>query len=338
MNPRPGFRRRIRLGPGGEFDLIRSFLEEEGDLPEGVTVGPGDDCVVVEAGRLAVTCDMAVEEVHFRRDWLEPEEIGHRAAVAAVSDLAAMAAEPFAVLISLGLSRHDAEGGAGVAVHRGAREAVRRLGAMVVGGDVSRSPGPLVVDVIALGRATAPVLRDGARPGDDVWVTGRLGGSAAAVRVLEGGGRPDEALRDAYARPHARTAEARWLASVDLPRALIDLSDGLAGDAAHLAAASGVALVLEASRIPVAHGVTGISGDADEALELALTGGEDYELCFTATPGAVEEIHAGFETRFGLPLTRVGRVVDGHGVFLERNDGEPEPLRAGGFDHFRPGG
>ena len=325
-------RRRIALGPGAEFDLIRRLVADDAPLPPEVRVGPGDDAAVLEGGWV-VTTDLSIEDVHFRRDWLSDGEIGYRAGAAALSDVAAMAATPVAVLVSIAGPR-----GGGVdleAVHEGVREVASELGASVIGGDISASPGPLVVDVVALGRTAWPVLRDGAEPGDDVWVTGRLGAAAAAVRAWEAGREPSAELRAAFARPSPRVREARCLVDHEVVDALIDLSDGLAGDAGHIAAASGVRITLEAARIPIAEAALAALGAAD-ALEAALHGGEDYELCFVSDPGAVDADE--FLDRHGLRLTRVGRVEEGEGVWLEQPDGSVGRLARGGFDHLAGSG
>jgi thiamine-monophosphate kinase len=321
--------RRIRLGPGAEFDLIRRFVDADAPLPPEVLVGPGDDAAVLEGGWV-VTTDMSVEDVHFRRAWLTDREIGYRAAASALSDVAAMAARPVAVLASLAA---PTAGGLDVeAVHGGVREAGEAVGAGVVGGDLSRSPGPLVIDVVALGRTDRPILREGAAAGDEVWVTGTLGASAAAVQLLERGGNVPTSLREAFARPRPRVREALWLAERRVPRALVDLSDGLAGDAAHVAAASGVRITLDAAAIPVAPAAVSALR-AEAAFEAALHGGEDYELCFVAAPGSVDA--PGFAREHGVALTRVGRVSAGEGVWLHDWEGETRPLARGGFDHWR---
>lgn len=340
--PNPRLHPRVILGPGGEFDLIRALLggvPRPGSGPEkGILVGPGDDCALLEPGAdpWAVTVDMSVEGVHFRREWLAPEEVGWRAAAAGLSDLAAVAAEPVAVLLALALPADEATEEWATSLARGVAAAAASVGAALVGGDLTRSPGPLVVDVVALGRAPRPVLRDGARPGDELWVTGRLGAAGAAVLVWESGSPPVEPLRRAFARPTPRVAEARWLADSGVVRALIDLSDGLAGDVGHLAAASGCRALVQASAVPVAPGVAAVVGDPERALQLALTAGEDYELCLTAQPGALAPRAAEFRARFGVPLTRVGRLVEGEGVALERADGTVAPL-GGGYSHFAGG-
>ena len=321
----------IRLGPGGEFDLIRRLSASLGAQSPGVFLGPGDDCAIVEGG-LVVSVDLSAEGVHFQRSWISLEEAGYRATAAALSDLAAMAAEPLGVLLSMAVDPKEVEE-ATLALQAGAAEACRREGIGILGGDLSRSPGPLVLDVVVLGRTRTPLLRRGSLPGDEVWVTGWLGASGAAVECWRMGTDPAPALREAFARPKPRIREARWLADRARLHAGIDLSDGLAGDAGHLAAASGVALILEAEALPLSPALESHIGPWADRLRLALRGGEDYELCVTAAPGSLGPLAASFEEAFGLLLTRVGRVEEGSGVRFEGapDEGGPGP---GGFSHF----
>ncbi len=320
------------LGPGAEFDRIRRFLEgARPPDPTRVAVGPGDDCAILEAGRLAISTDLCLEGVHFRRDWLAPGAIGGRAARAALSDLAACAAEPLGALVSLALSRDDTAD-LGDAIMAGLREAVEREGAALLGGDLTRSPGPIVIDVVVIGSVSRPVLRSGARPGDGLWVTGTLGGAETAVTDLLDGRTPDPAALLAFAEPAPRLREARWLAERGIVSAMIDLSDGLAGDAGHLAAASGARIIVDSAALPI-HPAARARG-SDAALSLALGGGDDYELCFTAPAGVVEAAHAAFVDAFELPLTRVGDVVEGSGIVLRDADGRLRGMPVSGFSHF----
>jgi thiamine-monophosphate kinase len=311
------------IGPGREFDLIRGFLRGGAPLPAEVRVGPGDDCAVV--GSLAISTDLSVEGVHFRRDWLRPREIGWRAAAAALSDLAAMGARPVGVLVSLSVPPADA-GSFATALMLGAREAVEAVGGVLLGGDLTRSPAGVAVDVVVVGESERPVLRSGARPGDGLWVTGELGGAAAFVRARVQGGRPRRGARSRFARPEPRIAAGRWLAERGIATAMLDLSDGLAGDATHLAAASGVAIDLQLDDLPV-------HTAADP--ELALRGGEDYELCFTASD-LHAETRSAFAADLGLRLTRVGTVRRGRGVWIERQ-GRRDAVGSAGFQHFKGG-
>lgn len=326
----------IALGPGAEFDLIRSFLRNATTghaLPEHVRVGPGDDCAIVRGEGIAVSVDMAVEDVHFRRAWIEPEEIGYRSVAAALSDLAAVAAAPIGVFVALAVAEADRDEFA-ARVMEGAQAAAAGVRAVLLGGDVTRSPGPLVLDAVVLGNALRPVLRTGASAGDTLWVTGELGAAAAAVRAWTEGRVPEPAARLAYALPAPRIAEARWLAERQALNALIDLSDGLAGDAGHIAAASGVRIILDAASVPIHPVVRAAAGDGEEALRLALSGGEDYELCFAAPAGVIERMAESFSRTFGVALTCVGSVHSGGGVFLRGFDARVAELPYSGHDHF----
>ncbi len=327
---------RIRLGEGVEFDLIRRILAAAPPAdPVSVLVGPGDDCAVIRAGTLAISTDASVEGVHFRREWLGPREIGWRAAAAGLSDLAAVAARPLGLLVSLAAPPDDVPEFA-AAVMEGVVECAHDNGTTLLGGDVTASPASMFLDVVVLGQAPEPVLRAGARPGDEVWVTGRLGAAAAAVVAWRRGEKPTEEARNAFARPRPRIREALRLKHEGVLTAMLDLSDGLAGDAAHLAAASGVGIVLELDRVPIAQAVRAVVGADDEAaLRLALAGGEDYELCFAADAGSVSRVAQRFEEEFGLPLTRVGTVVEGAGVARREPDGSVRPLQVAGYRHFQ---
>jgi thiamine-monophosphate kinase len=299
-------------------------------------VGPGDDCAVVMGDGIALSADMAVEGVHFRRDWLSFREIGCRAAAAALSDLAAVAARPIGILVSLAVSAADA-GSHAVQVMEGVRRVADHVGAALLGGDLTRSPGPMVIDVTAVGEARRPVLRSGASLGDEVWVTGELGGSALFVAARLAGHEVDRAARERYANPEPRINEARWLAERGLATAMIDLSDGLAGDAAHLAAASGAAVLLAAELIPVHPSVRRHAASPAEALRLALAGGEDYELCFTAPNGMMEPHLDEFQEAFALRLSCVGRMGGGDGVWWTDPEGNRTPLGLSGYQHFTAG-
>jgi len=315
-------------GPGAEFELIRRLTELDGDLPPEVRIGPGDDAAVLEGGWI-VSTDLTVEDVHFRRAWISDREVGYRAATAALSDMAAMGAGPVGLLVSIAAPRGgavDVE-----AVQAGVVEAARIVGAAVIGGDVSRSPGPLMIDVVALGRSGWPVRRDGAESGDHVWVTGSLGAAAAAVRAWEAGDEPPDALRSAFVKPIARVTEARCLVEHEIVDAMIDISDGLIGDVGHIAAASGVKIVLDLAEIPVSKAARDALGP-EAALQAALSGGEDYELCFVTDPGIVDPGY--FLERYGVAVTCVGSVLDGDGVWLKAEDGTVTEATAGGFDHW----
>lgn len=320
------------LAAGEEFDLIRRLVGPADVQRADVRVGIGDDAAVVAGDGIVISTDLAIENVHFRRAWLTPSEIGYRSAMAALSDLAAMGARPIGVLTSLALRPGDAES-FGPALMEGVREAVRALGGVLLGGDVTASPGDAVIDVVAVGEASPPVLRSRARPGDELWVTGVLGGAAHAVAQWLGDGEPGEAEARAYRRPWARTREARWLVRNRVPRAMIDLSDGLAGDAAHIARASNVRLVLESSTLPLHPALSGL--DREAAIDLGLSGGEDYELLVVCAADSAARYREDFEMDLGCALTRVGHVEEGEGVYVIGSDGQELRYERGGYQHFR---
>jgi len=289
----------------------------------------GDDCALLSVGgrTLAISIDASLEGVHFRTDWLSFREIGWRATVAALSDLAADGAAPLGVLVSLGVpgNRQRRTGNASPAVEimSGVGAAVRSVGAKVLGGDLVRSSRYLV-DVCVLSVARRPVRRSGARPGDGLWVTGRLGGAGLALTALRSGrgGRLAPALRRRFARPEPRIAAGRWLARRGA-RAMIDISDGLTGDAGHLAAASSVEIAIELERVPCWPGATPLA---------AVRSGEEYEL-LVAMPRSFGDAGArAFRRATGLSLTRIGACTAGRGLRIT-DDGRPIPPPPG-FDHF----
>lgn len=322
---------RSSLGSGGEFDRIRRILGRGTGYTRGVSIGPGDDAAVLEGGTVLST-DLSIEGVHFRLDWISPAEAGYRAAAAGVSDLAAMAAEPLGVLASVGAPG----GGEGAEeLMSGVTEFLDEFGIPLLGGDLTHSPDRHLLDIVSVGRASHPLLRSGAAEGDELWVTGVLGGPAGAVALWEAGGTPSGDLRAAFLRPRPRLREARFLVEAGA-RAGLDLSDGIGGDAGHLAAASGVAAVLDPRALPLHPALS--DGELPEKVDprsLALSGGEDYELLVSAPPGVLGPRVEEFRQRFDLSLTRVGQLIRGEGVFLSgSHPGELVPIGRRGYDHF----
>ncbi len=309
-------RAHLRLGPGGEFDIIRRMLERWGELARGI----GDDAAIVRppAGeQLVVSTDSSVEDVHFRRGWLDFHEIAYRATAAAMSDLAAMAANPVGVFVALTLPEADVVAADELA--DGMAEGVRSAETHILGGDVTRGD-KLSLTLTVLGSARRPLTRGAAAMGDRVYVTGRLGGPLAVLRELRDGGVAPPELRHRFAHPVPRLREARWLADHGA-NAAIDVSDGLMADAQHLAVASGAVVTIRSESVPVLAGVAAVD---------ALTSGEEYELIVTS-PDVLDA--ARFRGEFALDLTDIGQVIDGEpGVLLTA--GGRRVAAPPGYDHF----
>jgi len=306
----------VTLGPGAEFDIVRELVARYGASAQGI----GDDAATVlvpDGEELVVSTDVATEDVHFRESWLTPDEIGFRSTMAALSDLAAMAATPRGMVIALTLpSRWRAMA---PAIADGIARAARTCAAPIVGGDLSAG-ATLSIAVTVLGSAKAPLRRSGARAGDAVFVTGRLGGPAMALGEFLAGGQPLGEVRARFAAPRARIREAVWLAAHGAT-ACIDISDGLAADLGHIAAASAVRVVLDLDRVLCFPGATAAE---------AAGGAEEYELVVT---GPAELDTVAFECEFDLPLTNVGRVEQGVPGVDARSGGAAVAAPAG-FNHF----
>jgi thiamine-monophosphate kinase len=243
-----------------------------------------------------------------------------------------MGARPLGALLAVALAP-ELDTAVAESLAAGAGDCLREFDSALLGGDLSRSPGPAVVDVSVLGSVDDPLSRAGARPTDEVWVTGWLGGAAAAAGSWAAGLEPDVRARHAFARPVPRLQEIAWLRGRAGIHSAIDLSDGVAGDARHVATASDVKLVLEWHRIPL-HAVLDEFVDREVATRIAATGGEDYELLVTAEPGRLDSIRREFETTFEIPLTRIGRVDEGHGVAWIDGTGAGIVDPGAGYDHF----
>ena len=310
----------IPLGPGREFDAVRDFARRWGVAAQGL----GSDCALMEvpAGQLlCVSTDTSVEGVHFRKHWLSAREIGYRSAAAALSDLAAAAAAPLGLLVALAVP--DRWRGQLGEIADGVGEAARLAGCAIVGGDTTAAPDALALTVTVLGSAAAPLTRAGARPGDRIYVTGVLGGPRAALRALGDDHAPTPADRDRFARPVPRLVEARWLAARGA-RAAIDVSDGLAADLGHIAAASGVRIRVALERVPCVAGADPLD---------AMASGEEYELA-VVMPRDVDQ--DAFTRATGTPLTAIGAVLEAgdEGPAVEAyQDGARVDLPRG-YDHF----
>jgi thiamine-monophosphate kinase len=327
----------------GEFELLAKLRERLPEAGPRVHLGSGDDAAVtVPGGATATSVDAIVDGVHFRRELAAPEQVGRKALATALSDLAAMGAEPGEAYVVAGLPAEVGEDEF-VALLDGMLALASETGTTLAGGDLTRAPA-LSLAVTVVGHAARPELlvpRGGAEPGDALILSGELGGAAAGLLLLE---RPQlataipaetaERLRRRQLEPTPRLRLGRALAGAGA-RAMIDLSDGLGSDAGHLASASGVGLRIDAAALPLAEGVAEVAAAAGlDPLALAVSGGEDYELLVALAPqhgGAA--LAAAVGEAGEATASPVGAVVAGAGVQIRLPGGEL--LASSGFDHLR---
>ena len=330
----------------GEFGFIDRIAAHGLVRPEGVICGIGDDCAVFEGWdgeALLLTTDLMVEGVHFLAERVEPEALGHKLLAVNLSDIAAMGGEPRDAVVSVAAAQ-TADVGFLEGVYRGLASCAGRYGVNIAGGDTTRSPGPLVLNLSLLGRMPRDqvCLRSGARPGDLVFVSGDLGDAAAGLALILGReadiSDADRArLRGRHTRPEPRVELGRSLAGSGVVTAMIDLSDGLASDLRHICDRSGVSAVVDRERIPLSPALRAYceATEADPA-EVALTGGEDYELLFSVRPDAADTVEAIAAGQGGPAVARVGVIEPAPvGLFERDASGSRTTMVARGFDHFR---
>ncbi len=319
-----------------EFGLIGKIrkLQGSGKRPQGVLTGIGDDAAVLTPpkSKLVVTTDMLVEGVHFRRDWMTLSEIGYKAMAVNLSDMAAMGADPLWAFVSVAIPRTANEPEA-LELFRGLRRRAEEDRVVLAGGDTNAGP-VWVVNVAVIGEGTSPVLRSGARAGDVLYVTGALGGAALGLEALKKYARRRmprryrQAVRCQVSPPN-RVGIGKLLRG--FATSLIDLSDGLLGDLGHVMEESGVGAEVESGCLPLARHLNSLSASLGrDALLLAFSGGEDYELLFTASP----------RTRVpgkiaGVPVTKIGRMLPRReGLVVVGAGGRRTPVVPGAFTHF----
>jgi thiamine-monophosphate kinase len=305
----------------------------------GLALGIGDDAALVRMGPgrdLILTTDLSIEGVHFRRDLHPPRSVGHRALARGLSDVAAMGGTPRFVLVSLALSKKISPRWV-KSFYSGVHALARRMGVTIIGGDTAMTAGISFVDVVVVGEVPAgqAMRRSGARPGDQIFISGRLGVSALGLRLLKSGKvTPSSASKKlrAHLYPEPRINLGKYLRENGLASAAMDLSDGLSSDLARLCAASGVGAVLWEHKIPRPKNSLKADLSFGTALDLALNGGEDYELLFTVRPRKASRVPAGFK---GIPIHPIGEICRSRNLSIVLPDGNSKSLKAGGYDHFR---
>jgi thiamine-monophosphate kinase len=324
-----------------ESEII-SRLRARGSIGDEVLLGIGDDAAVIKgvAGRdVLACCDLMVEGVHFRAEWTPPQLLGHKALAVNLSDIAAMGGVAKFAMVSIAVPSRFSSAFIDQ-LFEGLFQLADRCGVSIVGGDTSSSCDSLFVDVSVIGDCVSgrAVTRAGAKPGDRIYVSGSLGGSALGLSLLEEGVRLEddshygEALLKHLA-PEPRLSLGRALGEAGLATSMIDISDGLSTDLWHLLEESNCGAVIHSATIPVAECVRRYSkSHAAEALRLALNSGEEYELLFTAPAENLSSFEKLNES-LGIPITGVGEVVEGRGLQIETS-GILEPLLPSGYEHI----
>ena len=332
----------IRAGDLGEFGLIERLLARLGDAGDDVIVGPGDDAAAVRVGGETVlaTADLLLEGVHFEIGLSSPSDVGWKALAVNISDVAAMGGHPRYALISLGAPAATPAATL-EQIYDGLGECANEFGVRIVGGDTVRADRLILsVALIGVTGEGGIVRRAGAGPGDAVWVTGSVGGAAAGLALLRAAGSDARAaailerfpgLAAAHRRPAPRVREG-VAASLAGATAMIDLSDGLGGDVGHICEASAVGARLAVDAVPQADGVAETARwMGRDPIELAVGGGDDYELAIAIPPDRVGRLR---KLIAPTPITRVGEVIEGEKMTLQRGDGSLVDLSSLGWDHF----
>ena len=324
----------------GEFEIIAK-LKERCQTSPAVPLGIGDDCAMLRLPPgevLLTTTDMLVEGIHFRRDWTGMLALGRKSAAVNLSDLAAMGATPQALFLAIAIPT-DLAASALDLFFEGFLEVCHAAGAVLAGGDTCASQTGLSISVTALGSApeAAVIRRDGAEPGDAIYVTGSLGASALALQGLIAECEIAPELLQRHLEPTARVAIGQALAVAGIPTAMIDISDGLLADLGHILKASQVGASLEVDRLPLDQALRMTDMKDTLLFDLALTGGEDYELLFTTAATAQEKIDR-IAQENALPITCIGTILHvGEGLCLNHAE-KPYPVPVHkGYKHFSDG-
>jgi thiamine-monophosphate kinase len=342
-------KRRKSVGEIGEFSLIDrigKILPATG--ARDLLIGIGDDTAVIRMDKrraLLVTCDIQVEGRHFRFDRITPYQLGRRAMAVNISDIASMGGKPTFALVSLGLPG-DFPVASYDRLFEGMRDELLCYGARIVGGNLARTEDVLVVDITLMGEndLSRVMTRGGARVGDRVFVTGRLGASGAGFQALKVFGKNVPAryrhLVACHLVPTPRVTLGRRISRAGVATAMIDLSDGLAGDLFHICTRSRVGAEIYPDRLPLPERIGEIAARSGKSvIDLALHSGEDYELLFTAPPGVPARTIRSLSRDSGISITEIGKIVGRKGGYcLVDSQGIRTPLTPAGWDHFRTPG
>ena len=332
-----------------EFDFLKKLKERARGSSTGLVCGIGDDAAVFQpaaGNNVVISTDLLLEDIDFRLETTRPELLGQKALAVSLSDIAAMGARPRWALLSIAVTSEVWESEFLDEFYLGFFQLAQRLGVKLIGGDLSRTGGKIAIDSVVIGESPSggEIFRSGARPGDQLYVTGYLGDAAAGLRLLERGARVHnnatgkretnsvDHLLLRQLQPEPRVGWGILLGEEQLATAMIDISDGLSSDLNHLCEESGVGAVVEASRLPIDTVVTEICGRrALDPLMLALHGGEDYELLFTVAPENVSRLPRRVD---GVSVTRIGEIKNASEGVRISEGAKVWKLEPGGWEHF----
>ena len=312
--------------PLNEKSLIERIRRAAGTRNQRAGRGIGNDCAVLSLPRgheALITTDFSLEDIHFRREWHPPDSVGHRCLARGLSDIAAMGGIPRAAFLSLALPADLPQSWVDKFI-AGLLKLAAQFSIPLAGGDTAQSPSGILADIVVLGSVPTgqAILRSGAQPGDFLYVTGTLGSAVAALNQLRAGKKLRPRSHPKHFYPEPRVAVGQFLRERKLAPAMIDISDGLSTDLGHICEESGTGAVVYAAALPAA-------AAGKDGLTLALHGGDEYELLFSARP----------ECRIpkqiaGVPVTRIGEILSGKQMTLANADGQMQPLKPAGWEHF----
>lgn len=331
----------------GEFDLIRRLLRGKSDADDewltgpGVVIASGDDASGLRVHRqnddlLLQTTDLLVEEVHFKKDWGTAYQLGWKSLAVNLSDIAAMGGRPLHTHLNLAIPERWTEPEI-MELRRGFRDLAARYGIVLLGGDLSASPASLMISVMVNGTVSAPQVlrRRGAREGDVIWVSGCLGDAAGGLSLLKANAVQPAELLQAFLQPMPEVELGIFCAQSGLVRALIDLSDGLAGDLGHVLEMSGVGAEIEEEKLPISAALRSAAPQQDrDLLEMVLRGGEDYRLLGCTPANVFESFKAAVQMRLSRSIYAIGKIRREPGLLLRRSDGKFIEIPFRSYDHF----
>jgi len=315
-----------------EFEFIR-WIQQQAGSGDHLSQGIGDDCSIQpqQAGQdLLTSTDLLIEDIHFKRQWSSMFDLGRKAAAVNISDIAAMGGTPQSLFLGIGRPKtiNDSEIQEFLS---GFLAEVKTYDAVLAGGDSCSSPGPLMISVTVQGMVLTgdAISRQGASYGDAVYVSGTLGDSALALYQLQNGQQPDHFLNKRFHTPTPRIALGQELSKRQLATAMVDVSDGLLADLGHILDASNIGAELDMAKIPLSKSFQKELEKNSTLIDLALSGGEDYELIFTSPLKDLDR-----QINLPHPVTRIGSISQDSGLCVRQGSGELYRCLRGGFDHF----